>query len=185
MSRQPSALRRSRGFTLLELLVVLVLAGITIAVVGMGGQAYMDRSRYSQAVRDVATQLNRARALSIQEGRPIAVAYQPEIRKLLVDGLEDLIHLLSDDRVSGRVHARQTTERDEAAQEWAGIEVRDCGRAHGSSSAARRPTCATGRFQNRKRRDFNGVRMSASFAGSKRSVRWSRRRMNCGLATTN
>lgn len=86
MSRHGRALQRSHGFTLLELLVVLVLAGITIAVVGMGGQAYLDRSRYSQAVRDVATQLTRARALSMQEGRPIAVAYQPEDRKLLVDG---------------------------------------------------------------------------------------------------
>lgn len=90
MSRHARALQRSHGFTLLELLVVLVLAGITIAVVGMGGQAYLDRSRYSQAVRDVATQLTRARALSMQEGRPIAVAYQPEDRKLLVDGQASL-----------------------------------------------------------------------------------------------
>jgi general secretion pathway protein H len=90
MSRHPSAPRRAHGFTLLELLVVLVLAGIAMAVVGMGGQAYMDRSRYSQAVRDVASQLNRARALSVQEGRPVAVAYQPEARQLLVDGQASL-----------------------------------------------------------------------------------------------
>lgn len=90
MSRHSSAQHCSSGFTLLELLVVLVLAGITIAVVGMGGQAYLDRSRYSQTVRDVATQLNRARALSVQEGRPITVAYQPEARRLLVDGQASL-----------------------------------------------------------------------------------------------
>jgi general secretion pathway protein H len=87
MSRSHSApARRARGFTLLELLVVLALAAIAISVVGMGGQAYMDRSRYSQTVRDVATQLNRARALSVQEGRPVAVTYQPEVRRLMVDG---------------------------------------------------------------------------------------------------
>lgn len=87
MSRFPSApARGALGFTLLELLVVMALAAIAISVVGMGGQAYMDRSRYSQTVRDVATQLNRARALSVQEGRPVAVTYQPEVRTMLVDG---------------------------------------------------------------------------------------------------
>lgn len=77
---------RIRGFTLLEMLVVLVLAAITVAVVGAGGQAYMDRSRYTQAVRDVSSQLNKARALSVQQGRSVTVTYQPEIRRLVVDG---------------------------------------------------------------------------------------------------
>ncbi|WP_255594473.1 GspH/FimT family pseudopilin [Acidovorax sp. sif1233] len=79
-------LRRVQGFTLLEMLVVLVLAAITVSVVGAGGQAYMERSRYSQVVRDVSSQLNKARALSVQEGRPVTVTYQPEIRRLVVDG---------------------------------------------------------------------------------------------------
>lgn len=77
---------RTLGFTLLEMLVVLVLAAITVAVVGAGGQAYMERSRYNQAVRDVSTQLNKARALSVQEGRSVTVTYQPGSRRLAVDG---------------------------------------------------------------------------------------------------
>ncbi|KRD16504.1 type II secretion system protein GspH [Acidovorax sp. Root267] len=81
---------RSRGFTLLELLVVLVLAAITVSVVGAGGQAFMERSRYNQTVRDVSSQLNKARALSVQEGRSVTVTYQPGIRKLVVDGRESL-----------------------------------------------------------------------------------------------
>lgn len=74
------------GFTLLELLVVLVVAGIAVAVVGVGGQSFLDRSRYHQTVRDIASQLRQARALSVQEGRPVVVTYQPENRKLLIDG---------------------------------------------------------------------------------------------------
>ncbi|MDD2176770.1 GspH/FimT family pseudopilin [Acidovorax sp. D2M1] len=77
---------RAGGFTLLELLVVLVVAGIAVAVVGVGGQSFLDRSRYHQTVRDIASQLRQARALSVQEGRPVAVTYQPEIRKLMIDG---------------------------------------------------------------------------------------------------
>ena len=93
MSRYPAARRLASagGFTLLELLVVLVLAAITLSVVGVGGHSYMERSRYHQAVREVATQLNQARALSVREGRPVAVTYQPEERSLLVDGKASVV----------------------------------------------------------------------------------------------
>ncbi|RZJ62720.1 MAG: type II secretion system protein GspH [Acidovorax sp.] len=74
-----------RGFTLLELLVVLVVAGIAASVVGVGGQSYLDRSRYHQAVRDIGSELRQARALSLQEGRSVAITYRPELRKLMVD----------------------------------------------------------------------------------------------------
>lgn len=74
------------GFTLLEMLVVLVIASIAVTVVGVGGQSFMDRSRYHKAIRDISTQLKQASALSIREGRSIAVSYQSEVRRVLVDG---------------------------------------------------------------------------------------------------
>lgn len=77
---------RMGGFTLLELLVVLVVAGIAAGVVGVAGQTYLERSRYHQTVRDITSQLRQARALSVQEGRAIVVTYQPEIRRLVVEG---------------------------------------------------------------------------------------------------
>jgi general secretion pathway protein H len=76
--------RRPSGFTLLELLVVLVLAGISVAVVGGGAQAFMERARYHQTVRDVASRLGQARALCVQQGRHVTVAYDPQARQLLV-----------------------------------------------------------------------------------------------------
>ena len=78
--------RTHSGFTLLELLVVLVLAAITVAVVGGSAQSYMDRARYHQTVRDVASLLVQARMLSEREGRAVVVAYEPESRQLVVDG---------------------------------------------------------------------------------------------------
>lgn len=74
------------GFTLIELLVVLVVASIAVGVVGVAGQSYLERSRYHQTVRDITSQLRQARALSLQEGRPITVTYRPEIRRLVVEG---------------------------------------------------------------------------------------------------
>ena len=78
--------RTHSGFTLLELLVVLVLAAITVAVVGGSAQSYMDRARYHQTVRDVASLLVQARTLSEREGRAGVVAYEPESRQLVADG---------------------------------------------------------------------------------------------------
>ena len=82
----PGVRLKNTGFTLLELLVVLVLAAITVSVVGGGAQSFMERARYHQTVRDVATHLKQARTLCIQDGRPVAVTYDPSTRHLTVDG---------------------------------------------------------------------------------------------------
>lgn len=84
--RFPWIRRHYAGFTLLEMLVVLVLAAMTVALVGGGAQSFMDRARYHQAIRDITTQLNQARALGLQEAKAITVVYQSETRQLIVDG---------------------------------------------------------------------------------------------------
>ncbi|GAD20287.1 prepilin-type N-terminal cleavage/methylation domain-containing protein [Acidovorax sp. MR-S7] len=86
MSRRFLSKAGQAGFTLLELLVVLSLAAMAATLVGGGAQSFMERSRYHQTVRDVATQLGRARALCVQEGRTVVVAYDPQVRQLIVDG---------------------------------------------------------------------------------------------------
>lgn len=71
--------------------MVLVLAAITASVVGGGAQSFIERARYHQAVRDVATHLKQARTLCIQEGRAVAVTYAPQTRQLTVDGKPSMV----------------------------------------------------------------------------------------------
>lgn len=78
------------GFTLLELLVVLSVAAMAVAVVGGGAQAYLERARYQSAVRDLASQLKNARALSVDAGQAVAVTYQPQERLLRVGSMAPL-----------------------------------------------------------------------------------------------
>lgn len=86
MRRPSGAASRLGGFTLLELLVVLVLAAIAAATVGINAQSFMGRAKYHEAVRGVASQLNQARSLCTQQGRTVVVSYVPAARQLLVDG---------------------------------------------------------------------------------------------------
>lgn len=81
----PAARRGQRpqaGFTLIELLVVLGLAALAVTIVGGGAQAYLERARYQQAVREVASGLQQARALSVGSGAPVWVGYRPQSRQL-------------------------------------------------------------------------------------------------------
>ncbi|MCX7662921.1 MAG: prepilin-type N-terminal cleavage/methylation domain-containing protein [Tepidimonas fonticaldi] len=64
---------RQQGFTLLELLVVLGIAALVVTVVGVRADAWMERSAYHQAVRDVATLLRAGKTAAWQEGRDVAV----------------------------------------------------------------------------------------------------------------
>lgn len=86
----PAAITKSSGFTLLELLVVLVLAAMAVTIVGGSAQSFMARAQYHQAVREVAGQLGHARSLSVQEGRSVVVSYQPGERELTIDGQQPL-----------------------------------------------------------------------------------------------
>lgn len=64
---------RPRGLTLLELLVVLGIAALAVAVVGFRADAWIERSAYHQAVRDVATLLRAGKTLAVQQGREVGV----------------------------------------------------------------------------------------------------------------
>ncbi|MEW6694978.1 MAG: prepilin-type N-terminal cleavage/methylation domain-containing protein [Pseudomonadota bacterium] len=73
---------RPRGFTLFELLVVLGIAALVVTVVGIRADAWMERSAYHQAVRDVATLLRAGKTAAWQEGRDVAVRLDAEGRVL-------------------------------------------------------------------------------------------------------
>jgi general secretion pathway protein H len=82
--------RRHTGFTLLELLVVLVLASIAISVVGVGSQSIMDRSKYHQALREVRSLLNAGHAKAVQDGHEVIVAFNPAARELAIEGYRSI-----------------------------------------------------------------------------------------------
>lgn len=58
------------GFTLLELLVVLAIAGLLAALVPPAFNQMLEASRYRATVRDVLASLHQARAQALVQGRP-------------------------------------------------------------------------------------------------------------------
>ncbi|MCK9516526.1 MAG: prepilin-type N-terminal cleavage/methylation domain-containing protein [Ottowia sp.] len=79
---RPRPPRKAAGFTLLELLVVLALAALAITVAGIGGQAFVERARYQQTVRDISSQLRQARLRSVDSDEPVLVRWLPRQRQL-------------------------------------------------------------------------------------------------------
>jgi prepilin-type N-terminal cleavage/methylation domain-containing protein len=81
------------GFTLLELLVVCVIAGVLIAISGKGiSSAYAGNSRTS-ATRVVSTTLFQARAVAIQRSRQSWLVRSGNTMKILGDSLGTKVQL--------------------------------------------------------------------------------------------
>ena len=76
---------RIRGFTLIELVVVLALAAISVAFVGGAAQAYYLKSQYHSSVREVLALISAARVRANAISQDQCVVYQPRQRVLVVN----------------------------------------------------------------------------------------------------
>jgi general secretion pathway protein H len=77
---------RARGFTLVELLVVLAIAGALLAVAPVALQRYRESTDYRDALRTIATGLTEARNAAITGGRVVAFSVDLAGRQYGIDG---------------------------------------------------------------------------------------------------
>lgn len=78
----PALRRRSAGFSLVELSVVMAIAGLLLAVAVPASMRFYEGMQTRQAVRDALTLLASARQLAINSGRAQDVLIQPFERRL-------------------------------------------------------------------------------------------------------
>jgi len=74
--------RRARGFSLLELMAALAIAGLVMALAVPSTLRMYDNIRYRQAVRDVVTLFASARYEALHSGRTQTVEVDPEERSV-------------------------------------------------------------------------------------------------------
>ncbi len=74
--------RHQSGFTLLEIMVVLAIAGLVLGVSGPMALKLYESTQYRSAVKDVMTSLTAARYSAISSGRYVDVVTTPELRTI-------------------------------------------------------------------------------------------------------
>ena len=81
-----SAASPQRGFTLLELMVALVIAGLLLAVAVPASYRFYESMQYRQSVCEVVTALASARYRALDSGRAQDVAIDPFANSIAFDG---------------------------------------------------------------------------------------------------
>ncbi len=74
-----------RGFTLMEIVVAMAVAGLVLAVSVPAAARFYESMQYRAAVRDVVTLFSTARHRAVQEGRVTDVRIKPRAREMRLD----------------------------------------------------------------------------------------------------
>ena len=84
-----SAFRNLRGFTLLELLLIIVLLGILGSLASLQVAPLLSGARLARGARQIATDLQAAKMKAIAQNRSFRVTFRPDTRDYVVDREED------------------------------------------------------------------------------------------------
>ena len=100
---------RKRGFTLLELLIAMAIAGLVLAVSVPASARFYQSMQYREAVRDVVTFIASARYTAVKTGRPQDVKVNPKSNELR---LNDTVKQLPSGLTLAVHSARELSEPD-------------------------------------------------------------------------
>ena len=78
-------MRRDHGFTLIELIVVLAIAGLALGVAVLALPKVLERARYHDSVAQVRALLAQGRLEAMRLGRPLTLRDDPNARRLWLD----------------------------------------------------------------------------------------------------
>jgi general secretion pathway protein H len=90
---RPRARRRMRGFTLLELVVVMVILGVIAATVVPGMQAGSRQAAVRRSVRAFISAARQASAQAVRDRKPTALIVWPDEGQFGVEGAEARVDL--------------------------------------------------------------------------------------------
>ena len=82
-----------RGFTLLEVIIVITVIGAAVAIAAPHIAPWMDRRAVSRAARELVTFYNQARMSAIFRGRQVRLEFAPDTLRAVFEAVTDSLFL--------------------------------------------------------------------------------------------